>query len=58
MEALNKHGSKISTYKILYIVHIFKFLLAPFESRMVNLSRHSESLNFRKNSEFGDIFLR
>ena len=32
-------------------VHIFTFLLAPFTSKLVNYSRHSETLNFRKNSK-------
>ena len=40
------------------VVHIFTLLLAPFASKLVNYSRHSESLNIRKNSEIDDIFLR
>ena len=38
--------------------YIFTLLLAPFASKLVNYSRHSESLNIRKNSEIDDIFLR
>ena len=32
--------------------------LAPFASNLGNYSRHSESLNVRKNSEIDNIFLR
>ena len=31
--------------------HIFTLLLAPFTSKLVNYSRHGESLNFQKNSK-------
>ena len=34
-----------------YVGHIFTLLLAPFASKLVNYSRHSETLNFRKNSK-------
>ena len=39
--------------KVLYkfIVHIFTLLLAHFASKLVNYLRHSETLNFRKNSK-------
>ena len=40
------------------VVHIFTLLLASFSSNSVNYSRHSGSLNNRKNSEIDDIFLR
>ena len=33
-------------------------LLVHFASRLVNYSRHSETLNIRKNSKIDDIFLR
>ena len=33
------------------VAHIFKILLAPVVSKLVNYSRHSETLNFRKNSK-------
>ena len=33
-------------------------LLAPFASKLVNYSRHIESLNNQKNSEIDEIFLR
>ena len=51
--------NKIFLEKLLYkfVVHIFTLLLAPFVSKLVNYSRHSESLNIRKNSEIDDIFL-
>ena len=39
------------------VVQIFMLLLAPFTLKLVNYSRHSESLNIRKNSEIDDIFL-
>ena len=32
-----------------FVAHIFTLLLAPFWSKLVNHSRHSESLNFNKN---------
>ena len=41
-----------------FVVHIFTLLLASFASILVTYSRHSESLNIRKNSEIDDIFLR
>ena len=41
-----------------FVVHIFTLLLASFAFNLVNYSRHSESLNIRKNSEIDDIFLR
>ena len=40
-----------------FVVHIFTLLLASFASILVTYSRHSESLNIRKNSEIDDIFL-
>ena len=40
------------------VVHIFTLLLAHFASKSVNYSRHSESLNNRKNAEINDIFIR
>ena len=39
------------------VVHIFTLLLAPFVSKLVMYSRHSESLNILKNSESDNIFL-
>ena len=39
------------------IALIFTLLLTPFESKLANKLRHSESLNIRKNSEIDDIFL-
>ena len=39
-------------------VHIFTLLLAPFAPKLVKYSRHSESLNIRKNCEIADIFLQ
>ena len=41
-----------------FVVHILTLPLAPFASKLVNFSRHSESLKVRKNSEIDDIFLR
>ena len=39
-------------------VNIFTLLLAPFRFKLVNFSRHGESLNIRKNSDFDDILIR
>ena len=36
----------------------FKLLLAPFASKLVNYSRHSDISNFQKNSKFDVIFLQ
>ena len=33
------------------VAHIFMLLFAPFDSKLVNYSRRSETLNFRKNSK-------
>ena len=51
---------KIFLKKVIYksVVHIFTLLLTPFASKLVNYSRHSESLNLQKNSEIDDIFLQ
>ena len=48
---LKKHLKK-------FVIHIFTLLLALFVPKLVNYSRHSESLNIRKNSKIDDIFLR
>ena len=40
------------------VANIFTLLLAPFASKLVHYSRHSESLKNRKNSEIDDIFLQ
>ena len=40
------------------VVDIFTLLLADFAPKLVNYSRHSESLNIRKNCEIVGIFLR
>ena len=46
-------NNKIFLKKLLHkmVAHIFKLLLAAFASKFVNYSRHSETLNFRKNSK-------
>ena len=36
-------------------VHIFTFLLAPFTSKLVNYSRHSESLNIFENQQIAAV---
>ena len=41
-----------------FVVHIFTLLLAPLTSKLVYISRHSEPLDIRKNSEIDDISLR
>ena len=41
-----------------FVDHIFTLLLAPFSSKLVNYSRHSESLNIQKNPKIDDIFPR
>ena len=52
--------SKIFLKKLLekFVFHTFMLLLAPFASKLVNYSRHRESLKIRKNSEIDDISLR
>ena len=40
------------------VAHIFTLLLAHFASKLVSYWRHSETVNFRKNSEIDVIFLR
>ena len=39
------------------VVHIFTLLLAPFVTKLVNYSRHSDSepVNIHKNCEIDDI---
>ena len=46
-------GNKIFLEKLLQkcVVHIFTLLLALFTSKLVNYSRHSETLNLWKNSK-------
>ena len=45
----NKMFLKELLHKLL--AHIFTLLLTPFASKLVNQSRHSESLNIQKNSK-------
>ena len=54
-EFLTAHSSYTTKY---FVAHIFTILLAPFASKLVNYSRHSETLNFRKNSKSTTFFLR
>ena len=39
------------------VAHIITLLSAPLASKLVNYSRHGESLNIWKNSKIEDIFL-
>ena len=41
--------SETNILKQKLIAHIFTLLLAPFASKLVHYSSHSETLNFRKN---------
>ena len=47
----------MKTFLLEILAHIFTLLLAPFASKLIYHSQHSESLNNRKNSEIDDILL-